>query len=144
MSPIDTAVLLRKLALMEARLTSLQSIAGISPDAYRSDEFRRKGAEKLLQELVNAAIDTNFHVLVQSGKPAPADAFRSFRDLTGLGLIDDAQAGALSPFAGLRSRLVHEYETLDDAKVLAAIREAQTVFPPYVRAVRDRFCPPAR
>ncbi len=143
MSPVDTSVLARKVAWMESRLALLLPVAAFTLDQYRTDELRKKGAEKALQELINAAIDANFHVLVQSGRPAPSDAFRSFSDLVGLGLIDDARAKVLAPYAGLRNRLVHEYETLDDSKVLAAIQEAQQEFPPYIRALRARFLPSA-
>lgn len=143
MSPVDTSVLARKVAWMESRLTLLLPVAALTLEHYRSDELKKKGAEKLLQELVNAAVDANFHVLVQSGRPAPADAFKSFSDLVGLGLITDTQAQILAPYAGLRNRLVHEYETLDDAKVLAAIGEAHQAFPPYIRALRIRFLPPS-
>lgn len=36
---------------------------------------------------------------------------------------------------GVRNRLVHEYDEIDDARVLAAIREAQRLIPRYVEAI---------
>ena len=44
-------------------------------------------------------------------------------------------AEQLAPSAGLRNRLVHEYEGLDDARVLAAIETMLTLYPQYVRAI---------
>ena len=44
---------------------------------------------------------------------------------------------SLAPSAGLRSRLVHEYESLDDAKVLASIGALLAQYPPYVQAVES-------
>jgi uncharacterized protein YutE (UPF0331/DUF86 family) len=38
-----------------------------------------------------------------------------------LGILSAELAQRLAPSAGLRNRLVHEYETLDDDRVLAAI-----------------------
>lgn len=143
MSPVDVSVLVRKLALMEERLDLLRPLAALPLEAYRADTVRKKGAEKLLQELINAAVDANYHVLVQAGQPPPEDAFGSFMGLVKLGVLAEGPAQVLAPFSGLRNRLVHEYETLDDAKVLVALRDAQTVFPPYIRALRNRFCPPA-
>ncbi|GEM_PF-4832644 len=108
MSPVDASVIQRKLRLMEERLEALAPIAQLSLEEYRSDLIRRKGAEKLTQELINAAIDTNFHVLVQSGQKAPEKAHDSFLALATIGVFDLALARVLAQFAGLRNRLVHE------------------------------------
>lgn len=51
---------------------------------------------------------------------------------------DAGRGGAhrpLAPAAGLRNRIVHEYEELDHVRVLAAAREAQDRLRPYVAAV---------
>jgi uncharacterized protein YutE (UPF0331/DUF86 family) len=42
---------------------------------------------------------------------------------------------ALAPSAGLRNRLVHEYDELDDEIVLAAVGEARLLYAAYARAV---------
>lgn len=44
-------------------------------------------------------------------------------------------ADALAPSAGLRNRLVHEYDAIVDAIVLDAVRKAQALFPQYVAAI---------
>ena len=142
MSPVDVSVLARKLSLMEERLDLLRPLAALALEAYRADPVRKKGAEKLFQELVNAAVDANYHVLVQTGRTTPVDAYSSFLDLAAAGVLTDAAARSLAPFAGLRNRLVHEYETIDDDRVIQALRLAQTIFPPYMKSLRDRFCPP--
>ena len=40
-----------------------------------------------------------------------------------------------APSAGLRNRLVHEYEVIDDAVVIKAVRLAQDLYPQYVAAI---------
>ena len=52
-----------------------------------------------------------------------------------MGVLPPELAAALAPAAGLRNRLVHEYDDLDDAVVLAAVAEAGRLFPRYVAAV---------
>ncbi len=42
---------------------------------------------------------------------------------------------AMAPSAGLRNRLVHEYDAIVDAIVLDAVRKAQSLFPQYVAAI---------
>jgi uncharacterized protein YutE (UPF0331/DUF86 family) len=41
----------------------------------------------------------------------------------------------LAPSAGLGHRLVHEYDEIDDAIVLTAVRFARDLFPAYLEAV---------
>ena len=41
----------------------------------------------------------------------------------------------LAPSAGLGHRLVHEYDEIDDAIVLAAVGTARSLYPGYLEAV---------
>ena len=41
--------------------------------------------------------------------------------------------------AGLRNRLVHEYDQIDDAIILAAIPKARRLFAAYVAAVEQHL-----
>jgi len=44
-------------------------------------------------------------------------------------------AEKLAPSAGLRNRLVHQYDRLDHTNVLQAVRMAEELYPAYVRGV---------
>jgi uncharacterized protein YutE (UPF0331/DUF86 family) len=44
----------------------------------------------------------------------------------------------LAPAAGLRDRLVHEYESLDPVKVFVALGDARRDIPHYVEQVNGR------
>jgi uncharacterized protein YutE (UPF0331/DUF86 family) len=48
-------------------------------------------------------------------------------------------AVALAPSAGLRNRLVHEYEAIDDTIVIAAVPQAQDLYPQYIAAVERQL-----
>jgi uncharacterized protein YutE (UPF0331/DUF86 family) len=134
-SPLDAALVRRKLALIARNLQDLEPIAGLTLEAYRSERFRQKGTERLLQELIEAASDVNLHVLRVLGRPAPADYYSSFIDMGGVGFITEALAARIAPAAGLRNRLVHEYDRLDDGMVQDGVRRALGDFREYVAAV---------
>jgi uncharacterized protein YutE (UPF0331/DUF86 family) len=135
MTPADPAVLRRKLSVIVENLRALEFIAGLTLEDYRKDLFRRKGAERLLQELIEAAIDLNVHLLVQGGHAAPDDYYQGFLLLAEIGVLTPGLAAELAPSAGLRNRLVHEYDAIVDAIVLDAVRKAQELFPRYVAAI---------
>lgn len=135
MTPANAAVVRRKLARIGRNLQHLAPIAALALEAYRADYLRVKAVERLLQETVDAAVDVNLHLLRGAGHPLPGDYFATFGALASAGILDEALAGELAPATGLRDRIVHEYDALDDATVLAAVAEACRLFPAYVAAV---------
>lgn len=135
MTPVDPAVVRRKLAVITGNLQALKPIERVNIDRYRADIFTRKGTERLLQELIEAALDLNMHLLAQKAEKLPDDYYQSFILLGELGILPKDLAVALAPSAGLRNRLVHEYEAIDDTVVLKAVRQAQQLYPQYVAAV---------
>ncbi len=104
---------------------------------YRKDLFKKKGTERLLQEMIEAAIDINTHLIIQQGYDAPEDYYQSFTRLGEIGLLSVDLAEKLAPSAGLRNRLVHRYDTLDDTRILEAVNTAQALYPEYIRAIEQ-------
>jgi uncharacterized protein YutE (UPF0331/DUF86 family) len=135
MSPLDSALVRRKLAVIAANVRDLAAMESLSLEEYRGDRIRLKATERLLQELVDAAADVNLHVVRVHGRQATADYFESFIAVGEAGVIPQKLAAELAPAAGLRNRLVHEYDRLDDDIVLRAVRDARRLFPRYVAAV---------
>ena len=67
----------------------------------------------------------------------PDDYYGGFVKLGDLGCPTTELALSLAPSAGLRNRLVHEYESLDDAKVKASIGALRGQYPCYVQSVES-------
>jgi uncharacterized protein YutE (UPF0331/DUF86 family) len=137
MTEVDAALVRRKLATIVQSLDDLGTIEGLGLDEYRRDRFRLKGTERLLQETVEAAVDINLHILRGAGAEVPGDYYESFIQLGRQGVIPENLAGKLAPSAGLRNRLVHEYDAIDDAIVLEAVGNARRLLPRYVRALEE-------
>ncbi len=137
MSPLEQDIVLRKLERITQNLRLLEPMKELSVEAYAADVYRRKATERLLQEIVDAAVDLNAHMLVASGAVAPDDLFTSFIALAGIGVLDESLARSLAPSAGLRNRLVHEYDRIDDQIVLHSVRSALDLFPRYVARVEQ-------
>ncbi len=142
MTELDRALVHRKLATIVRNLADLATIEGLTLAEYRRDRFRQKGAERLLQEAIEAAVDVNLHLVRARGEAAPPDYYESFLAAGRAGLIPDDLARQLAPAAGLRNRLVHEYDLIDDAIVLAAVRDAQQQFAAFVAAIEQHLGEP--
>lgn len=139
MTEIDAALVRRKLARIRGNLDRLAEVESLSLETYRASALTPKATERLLQETVDAAVDVNLHVLrAGTGESAP-DYFESFVRLGRVGVIPDSLARELAPSTGLRNRIVHEYDDLDDAIILAAVARARRSFSQYVEAIERRL-----
>lgn len=137
MTEIEAELVRRKLARIRRNLDELEPIAELSLGEYRTDLMRRKAVERLLQEAIEAAVDVNLHLLRALDRPTPPDYYESFVALGRTRVLSAELADRLAPAAGLRNRLVHEYDEIDDEKVLEAVRGARGDFTSYVRSVMD-------
>ena len=139
MTPVDAALVRRKLATMMETLTALEPLSHLSLAEYRARLYERKAAERLLQETIEAAVDVNAHLVAELGRAVPDDYYSGFLRLGELGVLPPALAQDLAPAAGLRNRLVHEYDAIDDSRVLEAIGRALDLFPRYIRAIETHL-----
>lgn len=135
MSPIDAEIINAKLSIILENLKALEPIKGMKRDEYLRDIYKRKATERLLQEMIEAAIDINVHMAVGSAHSSPADYDQSFIQAGELGIISSELAEKLAPAAGLRNRLIHEYDKIDSGIVLDAVAMAGELFPRYVKEI---------
>lgn len=135
MSPVDAAVIRRKLGHITESLAGLRPLSRLTLDEYRQRLYERKAAERLLQEAIEAALDINAHLVAEHGRAVPDDYYGGFLAVAELQILPEELARRLAPSAGLRNRLVHEYEALDDSKILASIGTMLDLYPRFVQAV---------
>ncbi len=142
MSPIEQAIVRRKLARIVDCLKSLSVYGGSKPKAWPGDALSHAAAERWLQLCIDAAIDLNAHLLVGQGHPAPTDGYASFLDLAKrTGWIPHDLAQEMAPSAGLRNHLIHRYDDLDDSLVLKGILSALRLYPKYLAELARRLGP---
>jgi uncharacterized protein YutE (UPF0331/DUF86 family) len=135
MSPLDKEIIRKKLSVILENLNALNPLKSMTKDEYISDVYKRKATERLLQELIEAAIDINTHIIIQGGHNSPDDYYESFIKSGEFKIISTELAEKLAPSAGLRNRLVHEYDLLNHSMVLDAVKMAEELYPFYVKEV---------
>ena len=84
----------------------------------------RKGAERLLQILVESCIGVAKHWLKQQGKVLPSDAYSVLKKLTELQLISPNERIEWQKMIGMRNAIVHGHLGMSrslDEKVIRAI-----------------------
>ena len=137
MSPVEKDIVKRKLAVIVRNLEALTGISRLTRQEYEEDLYRRKAAERLLQELIEAAIDINIHLIVELGGTVPESYYESFLELGSFHVLGAELARSLAPSAGLRNRLVHEYDAIDDSIVYDSVDQVMTLYTEYVRMINN-------
>lgn len=131
---VDPQLVRRKASLILEDLKRLEPIARAPVDAFVGS-LEEIVAERLLERMVGRMIDINYHLAVGSGRMPPKDYHESFLDLAELGVLSADAAGALARAAGIRNRLAHEYDGIDQRLVHAASVSSLSTVPDYLRAV---------
>ena len=119
----------------EAISSALTPLQGLSYTDYLRQPLPRYAAERLLQLLVDTAVDINAHLIVELTGAPPQDYYDSFIKAAQAGVLSAAFALSIAQSTGLRHRLVHQYEAIDHAIVHSAIAEAITQYTEYCRHI---------
>ncbi|HEX7550433.1 MAG TPA: HepT-like ribonuclease domain-containing protein [Candidatus Methylomirabilis sp.] len=88
--------------------------------------------ERYLERMIGRMIDINYHLITESGFPPSADYYQSFLQLERLGILPHDLAPTIAACAGLRSRIVHEYDEIDPARVNEALQTTARDVPQYL------------
>jgi len=134
---IDRDLVTRKMALITADLGSLQAMASKDRGSYLASPTDELVAERLLERMIGRMIDINFHLITEAGEAPPADYYESFTRLARLGVLERDFATRIAGSAGLRNRIVHEYDEIDPARVHEALQSAVEDIPAYLRRIND-------
>ena len=137
MTPFDAEIVRKKLSVIARNLMALENIEDLTLSRYEKDLLLSKAVERLLQEIIDTAIDINTYIIVQLGKDPPEDYFRSFILAGEIEIITVELAEKLAPSTGLRNRLIHEYDTIDNSLMLDALDRCKTDYNRYVQEIES-------
>ena len=121
MSPLERAVVESKLQHLRELVNLLRNEASTTLDSFLGDRRQQLLVERLLHLCVEAASDLLEHLLVQASDIRPQTYADTFLQAGQQHWISMDLALRLVPAAGLRNRLVHDYEAIDPRRVHAAM-----------------------
>lgn len=132
---IDRELIARKLRLIAEDGANLCKLASLSLEGHLKDQRNEDLAERYLERVIGRIIDINNHIIRSRELPPPEDYYKTFTKLCEIGVMTPKLAEVLTPFAGLRNRLTHEYNEIDPTKVYESIKRLLDHLPEYTRAV---------
>lgn len=116
-------------------LTEIGTLTKYTLDEYLSNHFIHRTAERLLQLIVEVSTDINGYLLVDAGEKPPSSYYDSFTNLIQPGILDRELALKLAPTTGLRNRLVHDYEEIDNELVYRGIGVITEIYHKYIESI---------
>ena len=125
------------MAMILDDLRAATPIAEKSLDAYLASDLDEIVTERYLERMIGRMIDVNYHLITDAGHAPPRDYYDSFTQLARLRILPPAFASQIATCAGLRNRLVHEYDEIDPRRVHEGLVAAVRDIPEYLRHVQD-------
>jgi len=135
--PIDIHFVRRKIKLIQEGLSELDSLAHYSFDKISKDHIKYLAVERLLEKIIMRAIDINHHMISELGRGD--EQVRGYEDtfyiLSQLGIYGEEFAKQIAPSAGLRNRLVHEYNNTRQDIIYKSVGEAVAQYVKYCDSI---------
>ncbi|MBI4715954.1 MAG: DUF86 domain-containing protein [Nitrospirae bacterium] len=114
---IDPVLITRKINLIAKDLDAMAPFGKMTLETYLDDPVNEVIVERYLERIIGRMIDINYHLITETGHPPPKDYFESFAELGRLQVLPAEFSRTLAQAAGLRDRIVHEYDEVDERKI---------------------------
>ncbi|CCI01085.1 type VII toxin-antitoxin system HepT family RNase toxin [Microcystis aeruginosa] len=126
-----------RIRLIIKYLNRLRGFESVTLSEYLDNFDYQLMVERLIELLVESSSDINSYLLLQLHNVTPATYYDSFIEAGKNGLTTRELAGELAKSSGMRNRLVHQYEAIDNELVFKAIPIALSQFPLYLKQITD-------
>lgn len=132
-------IIVNKLIKMEEYISELEEFKPETYSEYKNDQLKRYAIERLIQLIIDLALDVN-NILIKKSEHYPAqDYFSSFLELVDLEILPEEFARDIAPSTGIRNRLVHEYEKVNDKLVYQNLDKLIKYYLDYIKYVNQNI-----
>jgi len=133
---INKNVIRDKMKGIQRDLIELAKFKDLSFEKLIKDYQSHKVVERIIELVINEAIDINQHLIVKSKKKdLPFDFRESFLILADLGVYPKKFAKEIADSVGLRNILVHQYRKLDEKLFYESINDCLKQYTKYCKYI---------
>lgn len=135
---VNKKLIQEKVRMIQADLLHLKDFEDLTFDEVAKDYGTHKIVERIIEVIVNEAIDINQHLIVELGKgKLPFDYKESFLLLADLGVLPKKFTKQIADSVGLRNILVHMYRKLDEKIFYISIKKCLSQYTRYCRYILE-------
>ena len=131
---IDAELIKRKIKLINRDLKELDRLGNLNFDQFQAKKEYEVLAERYLERIIGRMIDINYHIL-SNKNIIPSDYFSSFIEMGEQNYLPLELSQSLANSAGLRNRLTHEYDEIDENQIYKAIGRALKEVPQFLKYI---------
>ena len=133
---IDKTMVKTKIRLIQKDLKELKRFEKMSFDDMAKNYLHHKAVERIIEVIINEAIDINQHLISEKKSDKISFDFKeSFLILAELKVYPQKFAGEISLSIGLRNILVHQYRKLDEEIFYQSIGQCLRQYSQYCRYI---------
>ena len=133
---VDRHVVLARLGKIRQYVALLRKIRGLANESvFVKDPLVYGNAERYLQLAIQAVLDIANHIVADMNLSLPGDNKELFELLAEHKVLSTRLAKRLTPMAGFRNILVHEYLEIDRHRVYRALKDDLGDFEQFIKAV---------
>lgn len=124
MSPsLDVATIQEHLDSIRESLPVLERFRALSFSEFEEDAVTYWAAERGLERCIQNVLDIGAHILASLGASIPDEYREIIVSMGKLGVIPKEFAARITPMAGFRNILIHEYLAIDLAEVYSILQD---------------------
>jgi len=131
----ERKIIIRKIKLIQNDLKDLRRIKKLTLQNYLRHPEYQVAAERYLERIIMRMIDINYHILTEIEKEMPDDYYQSFIEMGRCKYLSMKQAESMANSAGLRNRLTHEYDEIDQKIIYEAVGRCLKETPKYLKKI---------
>lgn len=135
--PIDQETIKDKLIMISEYITEMGPFLACSNEEIVDDKSKLRSVERLLQLIVDEAIDINSHFIAELNLESPREYRGTFITIGKNGILPVEFAQKISESVGLRNGIVHQYEKIETGRMLNDIRDNISDYVEYVKFISD-------
>lgn len=127
----------KKLSLIAEYIGELLATVKFKNDEIKSDKPKLRAVERLLQMIVDTAIDINSHIISEN-KLADSDDYQgTFSILGDNKILPETFAKKIAQSVGLRNAVVHQYEKIDIDRMIDTVRNEIVDYREYIKFINN-------
>jgi uncharacterized protein YutE (UPF0331/DUF86 family) len=132
-------IIINKLIKMEKYISELEKFKPKTFKKYQKDQLKRYAIERLIQLIIDLALDINNILIKKSDRYPAQDYYSSFLELIELEILSEEFAKDIAPSTGIRNRLVHEYEEVDNKVVYQNLDKLIKYYLSYIKHINQNL-----
>ncbi len=118
---VDKTLILKKLSELEQYLLQINEFSDITIAEYSSNWKTQRIVDRTLQMMIETCLDVAGHIISDGEYRVPESYADMFKVLQENGIIKESLLDALKKMAKFRNIVVHHYDKIDPAIVVAIL-----------------------